>query len=169
MSHRAQTLMGQTCGALGFIGLVLGMSRAAAFPTVLGTPGWLLVTASGGALLGVGLIAWGLARRQRPEAGPEVSATQAFSRRMAARADDVLAHQAVRPVPAGVAPGAGEPERVRLDERIRELTRRINRAGVLLATGQLSHEGYARYVEDLKRERGELEASRVQRELAGRS
>lgn len=51
------------------------------------------------------------------------------------------------------------------DDQIRELTRKINRAGVMLATGKLSGEGYAKYVEDLKRQRGVLEAARMHRDL----
>jgi hypothetical protein len=51
-----------------------------------------------------------------------------------------------------------------LDAQIRELTRKINRAGVMLATGKLSEKGYTKYVDDLKRQRGILEADRVHRE-----
>ncbi|MFA5861711.1 MAG: hypothetical protein WDA16_08445 [Candidatus Thermoplasmatota archaeon] len=52
------------------------------------------------------------------------------------------------------------------EEQIRELTRKINRAGVMLATGRLSGEGYTQYVEGLKHQRGVLEAARVYRDLS---
>ena len=53
----------------------------------------------------------------------------------------------------------------RITAEIRELTRTINKAGVLLATGQISSQGYAQYVDELKAQRGLLEKDRVQLEM----
>lgn len=60
------------------------------------------------------------------------------------------------------------PDEVRkrtLESEIRDLSKQINRAGVMLATGKLSEGGYTQYVEDLKRRRGKLEADRLALEL----
>lgn len=61
---------------------------------------------------------------------------------------------------------AEEIELHRLEEEIKDLNRRINRAGVMLGTGRLSNEGYARYIAELREKRGELEAERTRRQLS---
>lgn len=61
---------------------------------------------------------------------------------------------------------ASDLELHRLDVQIREVSRKINKATVMLGTGKLSDEGYKRYVEDLKAERADLEAARVKIEMA---
>ncbi|HVL48209.1 MAG TPA: hypothetical protein VM889_06610 [Candidatus Thermoplasmatota archaeon] len=53
----------------------------------------------------------------------------------------------------------------RLEETIRDLNKKISRASVMLGTGKLSPEGYARYVDDLKKKRGELEAEKTRRQF----
>ena len=55
-----------------------------------------------------------------------------------------------------------------IDEEIKELTRKISKAGVMLATGQISQQGYASFVDELKKERGRLEAQRVSLEMKGK-
>lgn len=72
-------------------------------------------------------------------------------------------HKPLAPVPP--TPRNREPSLAQLDDEIQELTRKINKAGVMLATGQLSTQGYQHYVGDLKKQRGKLEATRVKAEL----
>ncbi|GEM_PF-4360578 len=78
----------------------------------------------------------------------------------------------LRPSPVEVRaapPAAPRDSRISgIDEEIRELTRRINKAGVMLATGQISKQGYASFVDELKQQRGALEAKRVQLEMGGK-
>lgn len=62
--------------------------------------------------------------------------------------------------------GADDFELHRLDVQIRDVTRKINKATVMLGTGKLSDEGFKRYVEDLKSERANLEAARVKIEMS---
>ncbi|MEA3201679.1 MAG: hypothetical protein QOE90_3107 [Thermoplasmata archaeon] len=97
----------------------------------------------------------------RPRAAPARAPAPAPARASAPRrppAGATAAAASAAPAPA-VAPTPG------LDEQIRELTRRISKAGVMLATGQISQQGYASYVDDLKRQRGALEAKRVEQQM----
>lgn len=57
------------------------------------------------------------------------------------------------------------PEVLSIDSKIREVTREINKAGVMLATGKLSRDGYSQYVDDLKKQRGDLEAAKIDLEM----
>lgn len=52
-----------------------------------------------------------------------------------------------------------------LDLQIRELSLKINKATVMLGTGQLSQEGYRRYTDEVKSEKADLEAKRVRLEM----
>ena len=119
--------------------------------------GFLLV--AGGALLAV------LSFRQAPEPVAVVPAEVAFVTRTARPI--LVPDRVVLPAARRVATRRPEEQEAmtRLDDEIRDLTRQINKAGVMLATGQISHQGYASYVGDLKKRRGDLEASRVRLEL----
>lgn len=148
-----------------------------------GTPLWALVLAGGGVLSLIGGITLVIALRRTDEPEPEVPAHVAFNSRMtipdefapparpaagASPAGAAAASGARLPAPAPVQQRRVPPPRAdiaKIDIEIRELTKKINKAGVMLATGQLSQQGYLAYVEDLKRQRGALEAQRVRAEL----
>lgn len=118
---------------------------------------------AGTLLLGWGLV--GAARRPRAPkaAAPPVPAHVAF---LKPRTPTHLAAEAA-PAPAprcGGAPSRGGDTR---SDEVRELTRQIARAGVLLGTGRLSEEAYRLCVDDLKERRGRLEADLAAAQLRG--
>ena len=97
-----------------------------------------------------------------PEARPTASPSPRASPSMPLAASSVAAALPSAP------PVSESPEQIalkRITAEIRELTRAINKAGVMLATGQISSQGYAQYVEELKQQRGVLERDRVQLEM----
>lgn len=164
--------------ALGTVCLTLGIWRPSwlggAFLS-LSTPALLMVAGSVLALSGGLVLLFFI--RQEPEPEPEVPAHVAFYTKM--EKPRLVPEPAPRPgvkrrAPAMAAtptPGASpkaavDSEMEQIDAQIRDLTRRINKAGVMLATGQLSQGGYVAYVEDLKKQRGKLEAIRVHAELS---
>lgn len=154
--------VGGFLAALGASSLAVGALAPGALPAhVLAMPGPTLALVVGGVLVVGGLLVMALAyRRVEPEL-TIVPAHVAFSSKSHAREEEV-------PLPArraARAPTAVPPEIASLDAQIREITREINKAGVMLATGKLSRDGYAQYVDDLKRQRGDLEAARIDIEL----
>lgn len=175
---RVQTLLGMLVASLGVLIVSVGLARAAFIPDVFGVEGWIVATTEGFALLFAGIAATLVALAREEDPAPLRTATEAFHARMQS---DFEMLNAAPPRPIGAPPpmraaGLGapimtpsmqrlDPALFRLDEEIRDITRRINKAGVKLATGQLSDEGYAQYVEELKRQRGQLEAQRVRIEL----
>lgn len=154
--------------AIGTVALSVGLARASFVPDVASLPGWSVATISGFVLVLGGIMVAIFSFRTVHEPAPMRSATDAFNSRTAQPLPEPLPppRRAEPVVPAAPrALDARQTALARLDEEIRELTRRINKAGVMLATGQLSDEGYAQYVEELKRQRGALEASRVKLEF----
>ena len=166
-ARRAQTVLGMVLTALGTVSLSVGLARASFVPDIAGLEGWIIATIEGFVMLLGGILIAIFSFRPTIEPAPVRSATAAFnSRTIQPMPEPAL--RVERPAAAPVAQKSLTPRDLalfRLDEEIRDLTRRINKAGVMLATGQLSDEGYAHYVEDLKRQRGQLEASRVKLEL----
>lgn len=171
--------VGGVSAALGVTGLAIGLIKPAFLAGALaGTPYWALFVTGGFVLLLAGgcIVLFTARGAVHPE--PAVPAHVAFASKMAVR--DVEPPVLTRPgatrpaegrLPSPDAPAQGRlaPRRddlANIDTKIRELTRQINKAGVMLATGQLSQQGYLAYVEDLKRQRGTLEAQRVRAELA---
>ena len=174
------------------VGVVFALAGAGSLCAGLLHASWLpgsfltLTGASLASIVGFVLLLGGLLMAlfafQRPEeVAAVVPAEVAFASRMvattavlpvpvpAARARPTRPAAAAPPMPAHVAAPA-DPRRAHvagIDGQIRELTRRINKAGVMLATGQISQQGYASYVDDLKRQRGALEAKRVELEMRG--
>lgn len=171
-----------TGGLIGGVGALLAASGLLRYPfvdrAVLGMPGPLLAIAGGLLLLVFGIL---FAIMPRRDLGPVplVAAEVAFSQKPQTRslappplaprpvptpgAPSLPAHKPFTPVPP--TPRNREPSLAQLDDEIQDLTRKINKAGVLLATGQLSTQGYQHYVGDLKKQRGKLEATRVKAEL----
>jgi len=174
--------VGATSTTLGALALAAGIMRPAWLQAgFAGTPIWALVIAGGGVLSIVGAVTLVLSLRRVEEPEPEVPAHVAFASRMvipdavpglpsSARSTGASAGAATRlPTPAPVQQRRLPPPRpdlAKIDVEIRELTKKINKAGVMLATGQLSQQGYLAYVEDLKRQRGMLEAQRVRAEIS---
>lgn len=162
----SQTILGVVLSGVGTFSLSVGLSRTPGLPRILGQEGWVLATVEGFVLLLCGILMIAFAFRGTPEAAGILPATVAFSQRM-----NVPQATADAPTSSGrghaAAPATDPRSRalLDLDEEVRELTRRINKAGVLLATGQLSDQGYVQYVDDLKRRRAEVEARRVRIEL----
>ena len=165
-SRTGRVVLGLTMAAIGGASLGLGFFRPWVLPpTVLGLSGPALAASLGLALLFPGVVLSVFSIRRVPESAPIVPAHVAFVTRTP------------RPMPLPpervAAPERRAPTRkpeesdakAKLDDEIRELTKQINKAGILLATGQISRQGYASYVEDLKKKRGDLEASRVRIEL----
>lgn len=171
--------LGGASAGLGVVGLALGLLKPAWLSSTLaGTPFWALFVTGGFVLLLVGgcIVLFTARGAVHPE--PPVPAHVAFAQKMSVRDIEpptplprpaaAISDGRLPPPPTG---GHGRvPARsddlVHIDTKIRELTRQINKAGVMLATGQLSQQGYLAYVEDLKRQRGTLEAQRVRAELA---
>jgi len=69
------------------------------------------------------------------------------------------------PAPAPAPLTRKEAALASLDAEIKVITRKIGKARVMLATGQLSKEGYVHYVKGLELKRAELEKSRVRTEI----
>lgn len=171
--------VGGTTVTVGVASLAAGVMRPAFLEGgFLGTPYWVLALTCGLVLAIAGSMILLFMIRRVEEAKPHVPAHVAFAQRMHVPA--LLPPPApppARPAPASAprlpAPTPAPQQRlappradiVSLDTQIRELTRQINKAGVMLATGQLSQGGYLAYVEDLKKQRGSLEAQRVRAEL----
>jgi hypothetical protein len=141
------------------------LTRADAFPPKMGPLSMVFVLEVIGATLGAcGLvvIVGGLRKRDEPEAS--IPAHVAFLNRnstpLVAPPKNVKANERY-------VPDLDPHQRalMRVDTEIRELTKRINKAGVMLATGKLSREGYAAYVDELKRQRSNLETDRVHMEM----
>lgn len=149
----AALFLGAGSAALGsgFLGI-------AAVPARIGpVPGAVVFEVAGGVLLILGLVV-AMRAFEKPDGPlPSVPAHVAFTQR---QVQPLVAPP--RPAPRVAKPASPASE---IDEQIRECTRKINRAAVMLATGKLSNEGYARYVETLKKERGQLERERVKREF----
>ena len=144
------------------VGLLLaGSMGASALPaSVWNVDGGAFAGVVGGVLLaGAGLLLLFSVKRD-PEPAPSVPAHVAFTSRPIHRP-----LEAPEPVPHARPARVVAPELADLDRKIREVTREINKAGVMLATGKLSREGYAQYVDDLKRQRGDLEAAKLGSEL----
>lgn len=153
-----------SAAALGTAGagfLVAGLARAPALPaSVWYVDGGTFASVVGGVLLaGAGLLLVFSVKRD-PEPAPSVPAHVAFASKPIHRP-----LEAPEPAPRAAPRTTLAPELADLDHRIREVTREINKAGVMLATGKLSREGYVQYVEDLKRQRGDLEAAKLSREM----
>lgn len=127
----------------------------------------MVVLASAAVLLVLGL-AIALTGRRAPQPEASIPAHIAFAMRTP---------QELRPAPRGARPAMARPEATDphsialqdIDDEVRDLTRRINKAGVMLATGKLSGDAYTKYVDELKRQRGSLEADRVHLELRKRT
>lgn len=167
-------------GTLGVLLLGAGLFRAGPLEgSLAGSPYWLLALVAGGVLALAGALILVFTFRGEEEVLSTVPAHVAFRQRMTV--EEVLPAPAQRggsgaaasgrlPSPQAPAQRRVAPARddiASLDAQIRELTKKINKAGVMLATGQLSQQGYLAYVEDLKRQRGKLEANRVRAELKG--
>jgi hypothetical protein len=163
----ARISIGILLGAAGAALLVAGLMRAP-FLGAAGGPATGPVAADvvGGVLLFVGLL---VSLSQTRPRGPPVSvpAHVAFNSRAPQR--PIVPPLRAEPVAREATPADDHHRALaKLDEEIRAVTKRINKASVMLATGKLSNEGYKSYVEELKRQRGELEVSRVQLELRKR-
>lgn len=167
---RAKRVLGLTCGALGTFGVILGLSRSPIVPPVGGVEGWVIATMEGFILLLAGILITVFSFPRAAETTDIVPAMVAFASRAPRESLEPRGQMYRAPVATPMAAEARDPQSRKmsaLDAQIRDLTRRINKAGVMRATGQLSDVGYARYVADLKRQRGELEASRVKLEFGG--
>lgn len=172
--------VGGVSGLVGAVSLVAGFFRPALLEgALMGTPLWTLAITCGLVLTITGGMILLFTMQKREEPQPQVLAHVAFAQRMVAPSivprpvpappRQAPAPSAARlPQPSSVAQQRVAPPRndlTSLDAQIRGLTRQINKAGVMLATGQLSQGGYLAYVEDLKKQRGSLEAQRVRAEL----
>lgn len=157
---------GVAVAGLGAFSLGLGLLHSPLLPETLGgMSGAALASVMGFVLVIAGIMLSIFTFRALPEQAPVIPAHVAFMTRTAQPLPmpERIVIPARRPGPAR--PVESQRQMSRLDEEIRELTRKINKAGVMLATGQISHQGYASYVDDLKKQRGKLEASRVRLEL----
>lgn len=160
--------------AVGTVSLVLGLGLLGlglarppfAEGMVLMSPVWSLLAVGGLVLLLSGALVLVFTFRPQPEPPATVPAYVAFSQKMPK--PQLVPPPPARPPRPARAATVLSADAAGIDAEIRELTRKINKAGVLLATGQLSQQGYLAYVEDLKRTRGRLEAERVGVELGGR-
>lgn len=165
----------------GAASLVAGLLHASWLPdSFLTLTGYSLADIAGFVLLLGGMLIALFAFQRREEPVAVVPAEVAFATRMRApppvlplpspapspRTAPKSAPLAPAPAPAAAAPRDAKLQGI--DGEIRELTRKINKAGVMLATGQISQQGYASYVEELKKQRGELEAKRVEIEMRSR-
>lgn len=180
-------VVGGACAALGAALLASGASAPGFLRReFLDTPMPLLALTAGLVLTLAGVLILIFSFRRPEELAPTVPAHVAFNSRMTI--PDIIPTRSPKPAAASAARAAAPmaPSSARLpapeptpqrrvapvkddmahvDTEIRELTRKINKAGVMLATGQLSQQGYLAYVEDLKRQRGKLEVVRVRHEL----
>lgn len=170
-----RAVVGGLCAGLGALLAGAGVMRYAFLDVAfLGGAGPFLAIAAGLLLCVFGVILVLMPGRVDGPL-PSVPAHVAFSQRAAVRpltapvmparsaAATAADHKPRAPIPHS--PRNREPSLAQLDDEIQELTRKINKAGVLLATGQLSTQGYRHYVGDLKKQRGKLEATRVKAEL----
>lgn len=170
MAQRTQgrVLFGILLALIGVASLTVGLVRAPFLPAQLGiVPGWTAATLGGFllGLTGVMLSIFSMPRHEPP--APAVPAHVAFAQKRAPAPTEIVPVRAPAPAPRPApreTPGT-DTSLTGIETEIRELTRRINKAGVMLATGQLSDQGYAQYVAELKQRRGNLEASRVRAEL----
>lgn len=159
-------LTGATLASVGATGLVAGAMGSAALPAaILRIPGGTFAMTVGGVLLGGGLLVLAFSRKKAPEPEPTVLAHVAFASRQHA-APEEPPPQVARPRRASALSQA--PPVSQIDLQIREVTKEINKAGVMLATGKLSRDGYVQYVDDLKRQRSELEAAKMDVEMQRR-
>lgn len=154
-------LTGATFGTLGAAALLMGLLPAPSVPAqVWGVEGPLLFEVVGGVLLAGAVLLIAFSAKRVEEPVPIVPAHVAFASKNIARP-----LEAPEPTHRPKAAPSLPPELASLDQKIREVTREINKAGVMLATGKLSREGYAQYVEDLKKQRGDLEAAKLSLEM----
>lgn len=157
--------------AVGAFSLALGFLQSPLLPDALvGLPGWSIAIVVGFVLVLSGVMLAIFSFRHREEEAPITPAHVAFVQKAPKPVAATPPVKRAAPVVAAgpSRPGVRSPEDValvRLDGEIRELTRAINKAGVMLATGQISEQGYAHYVEELKQQRGVLEADRVRLEM----
>lgn len=146
-----------------------GALRPGAFSLGPGLLGSASAPVLGAACLGVGAILFARAFTKRPGPAPLVPAHIAFSTKQNPLIEPPLLDRSTRAPRTTSAPplgrSAARPASDDAEGHIQDLTRKINRAGVMLATGKLSSEGYAKYVEDLKRQRTALEAATMRRDL----
>lgn len=192
---KGHATLGVVSTALGIGAIGAGLMRVGPLASAfVGTPAWALAVTAGSVLLLAGGFALLFSFRPAPEEPDIVPAHVAFNSRMNAPSvvpmttprPATAAAPRARPAPASHdeeedAPGSArlptpkpqaksrvapiKEDIANIDGQIRDLTRRINKAGVMLATGQLSQQGYLAYVEDLKAQRAKLEAQRVRAEL----
>lgn len=128
-------------------------------------PSYVMGAGGGLFLLGFATMVTG---RKKPQPEASIPAHIAFSSKM----DGELAPPPRVARPAQARAEITDPHLIALqsiDEEIRDLTRRINKAAVMLATGKLSGDAYTKYVDELKRQRGALEADRVHIEIRKRA
>ncbi|HET6405027.1 MAG TPA: hypothetical protein VFH78_10295 [Candidatus Thermoplasmatota archaeon] len=173
--------MGATSALVGVALMAAGIARPAfASGSFLATPAWAFLLTAGGVLGVAGAVILVLATRVQPEEPDIVPAHVAFQSRMSVQpltpmptpaGGRMVSEERARPrlqAPAAPIQRRVGPSREDIDgmsAQIQELTKKINKAGVMLATGQLSQEGYLAYVDDLKRQRGNLEAAKVRAEM----
>lgn len=156
--------MGTLMALAGGVSLLAGLLHAPVFPqSVAGMPGWTAATLAGFllGLTGVLLAIFSIPRHEPP--APAVPAHVAFTQKKSRAPLPML--DRVTPTSPMRQPARTDASLVNIEAEIRDITRRINRAGVMLATGQLSDQGYAQYVSELKQRRGNLEAHFVRAEL----
>lgn len=175
--------VGSCSTLLGAAAIVAGVMKPGALAGSLAgtTPIWALFITGGCVLTLAGVLVILFTFRGEPEEPAVVPAHVAFHSRMSIE-PVVPGSLLARPAPAAISPPprrlpAPQPttqgrvappvreDLAAIDGQIRELTRQISKAGVMLATGQLSQGGYLEYVEDIKRQRGKLEAQRIRAEL----
>jgi hypothetical protein len=180
--HPGHLSVGFGSVGLGAVALAVGMFRGGGLEApVAGMPLWAFLLTAGAVLSFVGAMVILFAARGEEEVSTMVPAHVAFHSRMsvpevfptplrAGETGGTVAPGARLPAPVAPAQRRVAPVRedmASLEAKIRALTRKINKAGVMLATGQLSREGYLAYVEDLKRQRATIEAQKVRIELKG--
>lgn len=147
---------GGTALAAGFLGLSFVPA------SVAGVSGPAAADVLGGVLLLLGVVVGTRAWVKDEAPAPSIPAHVAFSRR---QEQPLVAPEVKKPQPRAAKPAG----LIEIDEQIREVTKKINRASVMLATGKLSDAGYVRYVDALKAQRGSLESERVKKEFKGNS
>ena len=164
--RKGSAALGLALTGIGGLALSLALMRSPLFPeAVVGASGHALGSGAGLGILVAGVILTIFSFRPSIEQAPIVPAHVAFASRTPRPID--MPERVCLPTPRAASSRAPADEAAvsRLDDEIRDLTRQISKAGVMLATGQISHQGYASYVSELKKRRGDLEASRVRIEL----
>ena len=109
-------------------------------------------------------------RRHEPQPEASIPAHVAFTSRTVQELEPIP--RVAREPAVSKRPASDDPHAlaiVGIDAQVRELTKRINKASVMLATGKLSGDAYKKYVDELKLQRGALEADRVHLELRKRT